>query len=426
MSLKQKLTALASAAAMLLSMAAIVPTTASAASTVDVDTTTEYQVIRGFGGMNHPEWQSYNGGGDMTAAQVQKAFGNGNGELGLTILRIFVSDDSNAWKNAVPTAQRAQKLGATVFATPWNPPASMRHNGSGGAKGGKYVLNDGQEAAYATHLNNFVKYVEGQGINLYSISVQNEPDFSEEWTAWTPDRAANFIANYGQAVKNGTHAKLMSPESFQYSPEAWGNGKTYYRKILQNQKAMANCDLFGTHFYGTQRSWMDFPDLENCGKEIWMTEVYVPNSEANSCNRFPEALQVAENIHNGLVVGNMSAYVWWYIRRSYSLLDENGNVTKRGAMMAQFSKYVRPGAVRIGCTEQPADNVLVSAYRNEDGNVVIVAINKSKDTYVQQFNMASGETITGLERYRSSEFENFAATNTPDFSVLERAFPPLS
>ena len=59
----------------------------------------------------------------MSSAQVQKAFGNGDDELGLTILRIYVSDDSNSWSRAVPTALAAQKLGATVFATPWNPPA---------------------------------------------------------------------------------------------------------------------------------------------------------------------------------------------------------------------------------------------------------------------------------------------------------------
>ena len=206
---------------------------ANAASLCTVDTSKTFQRIRGFGGMNHPEWQSYNGGGDMKESEVNTAFGNGDGQLGLSILRIFVSDDSNAWKNAIPTAKRAQALGATVFATPWNPPASMRHAGSGGANGGKYVLNDNAEAQYAAHLNSFVKYCEGQGVNLYSISVQNEPDYAEDWTAWSPARTTSFIANYGQAVKEGTNAKLMSPESFQYGPESWGYGKNYYKQIIQ-------------------------------------------------------------------------------------------------------------------------------------------------------------------------------------------------
>ena len=220
-----KIAALASCAAMLFSMGSIIPTGAMAASFCQVDSGDEYQLIRGFGGMNHPEWQSYKGGGDMKDGEIQTAFGNGQGQLGLTILRIFVSDNENEWKNCVPTAQKAQKLGATVFATPWNPPAAIRHNGSGGPTGGKYVLNDGAEQAYAQHLNKYVKYVEGQGINLYSISVQNEPDYADDWTRWDPTRTTNFIANFGQTVKAGTKAKLMSPESFQYSPEAWGNGK---------------------------------------------------------------------------------------------------------------------------------------------------------------------------------------------------------
>ncbi|MBR2283010.1 MAG: carbohydrate binding domain-containing protein [Ruminococcus sp.] len=378
---------------------------AYAADTVVIDTTTEHQTIRGFGGINLPEWITQ---GDMTDAQVQKAFGNGEDELGLTILRIYVSDDSNAWKNAVPTAQRAQKLGATIFATPWNPPASMRINGDGSLTGGKYQLDKSKWAEYAAHLNSYVKYMEGQGINLYSVSVQNEPDYAEDWTYWSADDLTSFIAQYGKAVTQGTNAKLMSPESFQYV-------KTIYNSILGNAQAYANTDLFGTHFYGTQRSQMDFPALENSGKEIWMTEVYVPNSSSDA-DTYPEALDVSENIHNGLVVGNLNAYVWWYIRRSYGLLKENGNISKRGYCMAQYSKFVRPGDVRIDATEQPASNVLVSAYKNDNDQVTIVAVNKSSEGYSQNFTLGSGESITNVDRYRTSANENIAKTEGLEYS----------
>ena len=156
---------------------------------------------------------------------------------------------------------------------------------------------------------------------------------------------------------------------------------------------------------------MDFSALENCGKEIWMTEVYVPNSDADSANRWPEALQVGENIHNALVVGNMSAYVWWYIRRSYGLMTEDGKISKRGYNMAQFSKWVRPGAIRIGATEQPDTNILVSSYKNEDGTIAIVAINKNTSgSVVQEFKLGSGEKIGSVDRYRTSSSENLALT----------------
>ena len=391
----KKLFAAAVSSVMLMSAAAaVVPQGASAAGDCVIDTGTTYQTIRGFGGINLPEWITQ---GDMTDAQVQKAFGNGDDELGFTILRIYVSDDSNAWKTAVPTAKRAQALGATVFASPWNPPAAIRNTVNGGLNGGKYQLKKDKWAEYAQHLNSYVKYMEGQGINLYSVSVQNEPDYASEWTYWSANDVASFIAQYGAAVKQGTNAKLMSAESFQYQ-------KPIYNAILGNAQAMANCDLFGTHFYGTQRSQMDFPQLENCGKDIWMTEVYVPDSSSDA-DTFPQAVQVAENMHNGLVVGNLNAYVWWYIRRSYGPMKENGQISKRGYMMAQYSKWVRPGAVRIDATEQPNNNILCSAYQNEDGSIAVVAINKGSSAVSQNFSL-NGVEISDITAYRTSANEN--------------------
>ena len=126
--------------------------------------------------------------------------------------------------------------------------------------------------------------------------------------------------------------------------------------------------------YGTQRSQMVFPELGNDSRELWMTEVYVPNSSSDA-DTWPEAVEVAINMHNALVVGSMNAYVWWYIRRSYGPMKENGNISKRGYMMAQFSKQLRPDAVRVDATESPSNNVYVSAYKNADGTLIIVAIN---------------------------------------------------
>ncbi len=401
-----KISAAVTAAAMLLGVGTVLPEKkVEAASTAVVDISKEYQTIRGFGGINHPEW-TMDKGGDLTAAQRQKAFGNGTDELGLTILRVFVNPDKTQWNKALPTAQAATKMGVTIFASPWEPPANLAESGG---SNGKLHLPKSNYAAYAQHLNDFGTYMKNNGVDLYSISVQNEPDYASEWTYWSTDETTDFIANYGDKI---TSTRLMSPESFQYAPEnaSWvaDGGKKFYKKILNNSKAMANCDLFGTHMYGTTREWMDYPELENSGKEIWMTEVYVPNSDADSANRYPEAIQVAENIHNAMVVGNMSAYTWWYIRRSYGLMTEDGNISKRGYCMAQYSKYVRPGSVRVDVTEQPNKDVYVSAYKDGD-KVTIVAVNKGTEGYSQEFSL-SGESISNVDRYRTSANENLAQT----------------
>lgn len=413
----KKIAACLIAAMLTMSTASIFPSkSVSAADVCVVDTNVEHQSIRGFGGINHPEWA-----GDLTQSQRQTAFGNGANELGLTVLRVFVNPDNSQWSKALPTAQFATKMGVTVFASPWEPPANLAEQYPD-SKVGKLHLPKSNYAAYAKHLNDFGTYMKNNQVDLYSISVQNEPDYASEWTHWTTDETTDFIANYGDQI---TSTRLMSPESFQYSPDgaSWidhgtgDGGKRFYTKILNNAKAMANCDVFGTHFYGTQRAWMDFPELENCGKEIWMTEVYVPNSDQDSANRYPEALQVSENIHNAMVVGNMSAYTWWYIRRSYGLMTEDGKISKRGYCMAQYSKYVRPGDVRIDATEQPSENVYISAYKGDDNQVTIVAINKGTEGYSQQFAVNAGEQIADVDRYRTSASENLAETENMEHNT---------
>ena len=352
-----------------------------------VDPSKTFQTIRGFGGINHPDWIA-----DLTSDQTKKAFNNGADELGFSILRIWVSDNSNAWQKSVATAKLAQSLGATIFASPWNPPQAMTEQFSGGGRSGKRLRHD-KYADYADHLNNFVKFMKQNGVTLHSISVQNEPDYAHDWTWWTAQECVDFLANYASRID----CKIMSPETFQYD-------KSYYNAILSNQKANSAVGVFATHFYGTQRSQMDFPALENDPRDIWMTEVYVPNSD-HDADTWPEAVEVAVNIHNGLVVGNMNAYIWWYIRRSYGPMKESGAISKRGYMMAQFSKYVRPGAVRIDVTEQPANGVYISAFKNTDGKIVVVCVNNGNESYAQKYTI-KGVTIKSVDRYMTSQGGN--------------------
>ena len=76
------------------------------AQTTTINLSSQQQVIRGYGGMNFPRWI-----GDLTSAQADKAFGNGTGQIGLSILRISVPPNQSDWANEVATAQRAKSHG---------------------------------------------------------------------------------------------------------------------------------------------------------------------------------------------------------------------------------------------------------------------------------------------------------------------------
>jgi O-glycosyl hydrolase len=104
------------------------------------------------------------------------------------------------------------------------------------------------------------------------------------------------------------------------------------------------------------------------------------------------------------MVSNYSAYVWWYIRRSYGLLTEDGNVSKRGYVMSQFAKYVRPGFVRIAATEKPYTDVYVTAYKNASGKIVVVAINNG--TSQRQLQLGVGTAATSFQKVRTTSANN--------------------
>lgn len=368
--------------------------TAQAASDAVVDLNRKYQEIQGFGGMNHPTWI-----GDLTASQRETAFGNGDNQLGFTVLRIWIDSDSRNWYKEIATAKAAIAKGAIVFATPWNPPSDMTEtfNRYGDTKAKR--LRRDKYAQYAQHLNNFVTYMKNNGVNLYAISMANEPDYGHEWTWWTPSEIVTFLKYYAGAI----NCRLIAPESFSYN-------KSVSDPVLNDPQALANVDIVGTHLYGTQLKDFAYPLYQQkaSNKQLWMTEVYYPNSNANSADNWPEALGVSDHIHNAMI-NNMQTYVWWYIRRSYSPMRENGTISKRGYCMAQYSKFIRRGYKRVAATENPNNGVHVSAYTG-DGKAVVVAVNKGSASVSQKF-AVNGQGISKVDRYRTSGSENLAKTS---------------
>lgn len=346
------------------------------ASNIYLDST--QQVIRGFGGINMPGWIP-----DLTTAQVQEAFGTGTGQIGMTILRIRVSYDSSQFYLEVPTAKLAYSLGATIFASPWTPPAWMKSNDN--IVGG--TLDTNSYAAYAAHLKAFADYMSGNGVPLYAISVQNEPDASVtyESCSWNAAQLLNFVKTNAPAI--GT--KIIVPESENFN-------HALSDPILNDPVAAANVSIIGGHIYGGGLT--SYPLAVSKRKEVWMTEHLLNNTD------WAGAFGTAQEINDCMNAG-MSAYVWWYIRRSYGPIDENSNVTKRGYVMSQYARFVRPGFYRASATANPQANVDVTAYKN--GSKVVIVVLNSGSSISQTFTIQNG-TVSTFTPYGTSSSKNCA------------------
>ncbi|MDG4797544.1 carbohydrate-binding protein [Micromonospora sp. WMMD1082] len=258
-------------------------------------------------------------------------------------------------------------------------------------------------AEYAQHLNDFVEYLRANGVELYGISVQNEPDYAFEWTWWTPEEIVRFLRDYAGVIST----RVIAPESFQYRKEMSD-------PILNDPGALANLDILGAHLYGTQYADFRYPLFEEkgAGKELWMTEIYTPNSETDSAQRWPEALQVAEHIHHSMADAQFQAYVWWYIRRNYGPILEDGTISKRGYMLAHYTKFVRPGDVRVEATREARPGVLTSAYRGADGTVTVVAVNTNTTALKQRIHLV-GTSVSGIDSWVTDATRNLAEVPDP-------------
>jgi glucuronoarabinoxylan endo-1,4-beta-xylanase len=345
------------------------------AATIYLDST--MQIIRGFGAANILRWRP-----DMTTDQIDKAFGTDEGQVGLTILRLRIPPDANSFRDNVPTAQEAYWLGAKIIASPWSPPASMKTNNN--AIGGR--LREDAYADYAEHLKSFADYMADNDAPLYAISIQNEPDASVNYEScfWNATQILNFMKNNAASI--GTRVMIPESQNFDHSLSD---------PTLNDPATAANVSIIAGHLYGG--GIRSYPLAESKGKEVWMTE------HLDTDTTWTHVLATGKEINDCMNAG-MSAYIWWYIVRYYGPIGEDGKVTKRGYVMSQFARFIRPGYFRVFATRMPQSRVYVTAYR-DDSRVVIVAINYRSQPIEQTFVLKDGE-VGSFTPYITSPTEN--------------------
>lgn len=382
-------------------------TTAAAtpSTTATVDFGTQDQLIRGFGGSE--AWS-----GTMPSTQISSLYGTGSSDLGLTIMRLRIAPatwsastqtaDTTQWTAELSNGKAAQNMGALVFATPWTAPASMKTNNStneGSIAASSY-------AAYAAYLEAYVNYATSQGVNLYAISMQNEPDWNPcgtggptasscyESCLWTAAQMDTWVANNYSVLTT----KLMMPESFYFN-------SAMSDPALNDPNAVSRISILGGHLYGSQP--YNYTLAKALGKEVWMTEHTVDLATKGATTQtMADALSAALEVHNSMTVGQYNAYVYWWLVNSTSLnyysglLGTDGKMTYFGAAVAQYSRFVRPGYYRYNATANPITGVYISAYGG-NGHQAIVAINNAATAAAVTFTV-QGQSIGSLTPYTTT------------------------
>lgn len=317
-------------------------------------------------------------------------------DLGTTIIRFktdvnteftndnddpFVTDWSkmNFKRDAAQVFVTKQALArgiTTVISSTWSAPPWMKTNGM--LQDGGYVKPECYEefAEWATAV---VKgYEKFHGIPIHVFSLTNEPDLATTYDSMlvTPEQYVEIAqAIRRRFQKEGIKTKLVGPETMGTIHAV----KQYVPKLLAEPRSI---DILGVHTYADN----DFPDLARTGEKyqipLWVTEW--SKLKKNQETGIDEALTLAHHIHEALAIGNVNAFLywgyWWNGVTPEGLITASGldsyyETTKRYYMFKQFSRFIRPGMVRIDAGSD-LQNLRISAYQN-DKDLAVVIINKN-------------------------------------------------
>uniref|UniRef100_A0A1I8BGC9 Glucosylceramidase n=1 Tax=Meloidogyne hapla TaxID=6305 RepID=A0A1I8BGC9_MELHA len=351
---------------------------------ININLNDKRQVIDGFGACS--AWQG------VVSDQIMKELYE---TLGYSILRIRI-DENKKWNEELLNAKKALQFNAKVFASPWSAPSNMKNN--------KALLSS-QYSNYAYYLKSFVDYMKNNGVNLYAISIINEPDYANEapynTMSFSTDEMKDFLKNNAKIIKEGNNIKIMAPETYGYNVDM-------NNKILSDKDAAAAVDIDAIHGYGFFMSPQ--PVVKKSGKPFWMTEHAIDGNKWNS------VMQTAKDIHDFMTIAEVTAYVHWWLKstnpssQNMYLLYQNMQLTPKAFVIGHFAKFIRPGYFRVN-SDNSNGNLLVSAYTGGKGKVIIVAINMGKSSISQQFYINGGKPPSSFIPYITSQDKNLDKQN---------------
>ena len=406
--------------------------------TITVDKTVKYQTIDGFGFFGaYDVWWSV--GANWSDAWGEKVIS----DLGITIWRneLFppampgVNQDAD-WIKQKPIVQglksKADRLGVNLkfILTAWSPPADMklqcsftwagdtnatRSAGTVSTKNGG-TLDPNKYAEYAEWWKLCLQAHKELGIDVYAVSLQNEPMFKQTFnsctytTAWYCELLANVVPKIKETYPN---VKIFGSEHMLEMEGKSNNYPYFYHQAIKNNAtAKNNIDILAVHGYsdgvsassGSElgKMWTNHTDQFSIpmNKPAWMTETsgYSENWLKNGTT--PGALNLAMDIYSGLAFGNIQAWVWWQGSETsgignYCLM--NGTITgKKYSASKHYYRYIRPGAVRVNASTADT-TILVTAYEHvSKGTHTLVIINsgtKDKMISVQGTDLPAEFTI---------------------------------
>lgn len=307
-----------------------------------------------------------------------------------------------------------------IIASPWSAPPWMKDNNSwyGGS------LKPEMAGVWARYIRKYLAGFHEQGIKIWGITPENEPQGNDgQWDSmhFTPESMRVFIRDHlaPQLARLGWSPNILIFDQNRDHVEEWAD------VILGDPETAALVWGTAVHWYNSTIDWCPetlenlhrkFPDKHILHSEgcvdaqvpvwqdddwYWRMEAtdwgydYAPEEEKAQHPKYVPVYRYARDIIGGLNSW-LTGWVDWNL-----VLDTQGGPNLAGNwccapviakpetdevyytpmyyILAHFSKYLRPGAHRIG-VENGTDELMVTAVENPDGSLAVVLLNQSAET----------------------------------------------
>ena len=326
----------------------------------------------------------------------------------------------------IKDAMASSESGFKIIASPWTAPPWMKDNNA---------WNDGslEPELYPTWALYFSKYIrayEEQGIDIWGVTIENEPlGNGAQWESmiFSPTSMAEFLKSHlgPRFEQDGIDAKILVYDQNRDHLEEWAD------VILGDPEAAKYAWGTAVHWYSSTYEW--YPEALNAIHErypdkpivhtegtidsevpVWQDDDWYWRREATDWGydwapeedkplhpKYVPAFRYARDIIGGLNSWLVGWIDWnmvldtkggpnhaenWCVAPVIGRPETNEvYYTPLYYVLAQFSKYIRPEAVRIGITwsggtpwspESP-EGLMATAFRNIDGSIVVALLNQS-------------------------------------------------
>ena len=294
-------------------------------------------------------------------------------------------------KHIIPFLKEIKRISEDfkLFMAPWSPPAYMKTNNN---RNGGGELKPEYYRAWARYLAHYIKEYEKAGLPVFCVSTQNEPKAVQTWDScvYSAEQERDFILNHLRPALNeeGITPLIM----------IWDHNKERMlerSELIIDDKTNGIVGAIGFHWYsGDHVEAMSLTHKRFPDKLLISTEACVEYSRHAREDAHKHAAFYAHDIIGGLNNG-MHGFIDWNL-----VLDEKGGPnhvgnyceapimcdTKEGKwyknaswyFIKHFSKYIRPGAKRIGHSLYTSQ-LEACAFVNPDGSIVTVVHNPSRE-----------------------------------------------